>query len=204
MVVGALSPASNQATPAASARWIPSRKSSCKRRHHRRSALYFVSCNNHQRQPRSQRPPSHRTTRRLSGLHATKNHRIQQTTLSDPLRTSARPRPPPTMVPALRSRLALLARRTTTTTTTTSQLSPTTFRTSYSSSPFQTGPAPPRLPADQQAEFERLQRTANIFADILIPAVTLCHASIACETLTAWGAPDVNCGSRRRVQRGTL
>ncbi|KAI1434033.1 hypothetical protein GGR50DRAFT_665122 [Xylaria sp. CBS 124048] len=26
---------------------------------------------------------------------------------------------------------------------------------------FQTGPAPPRLPPDQQAEFERLQRTAN-------------------------------------------
>jgi hypothetical protein len=28
-------------------------------------------------------------------------------------------------------------------------------------SSFQTGPSPPRLPADQQAEFERLQRTAN-------------------------------------------
>ncbi|KAI2626890.1 hypothetical protein GGS21DRAFT_266264 [Xylaria nigripes] len=26
---------------------------------------------------------------------------------------------------------------------------------------FQTGPSPPRLPPDQQAEFERLQRTAN-------------------------------------------
>ncbi|KAH9886413.1 hypothetical protein F4778DRAFT_786800 [Xylariomycetidae sp. FL2044] len=32
---------------------------------------------------------------------------------------------------------------------------------SSSSSPFQIDPAPPRLPADQQAEFERLQRTAN-------------------------------------------
>ncbi|KAI6088737.1 DUF1674-domain-containing protein [Hypoxylon rubiginosum] len=30
-----------------------------------------------------------------------------------------------------------------------------------SSNPFQTNPSPPRLPADQQAEFERLQRTAN-------------------------------------------
>lgn len=28
-------------------------------------------------------------------------------------------------------------------------------------STFQPGPSPPRLPADQQAEFERLQRTAN-------------------------------------------
>jgi hypothetical protein len=28
-------------------------------------------------------------------------------------------------------------------------------------SSFQSGPAPPRLPPDQQAEFERLQRTAN-------------------------------------------
>ncbi|KAI8625110.1 hypothetical protein F5Y19DRAFT_277685 [Xylariaceae sp. FL1651] len=30
----------------------------------------------------------------------------------------------------------------------------------YASS-FQSGPSPPRLPAEQQAEFERLQRTAN-------------------------------------------
>ncbi|KAI4868224.1 DUF1674-domain-containing protein [Hypoxylon rubiginosum] len=30
-----------------------------------------------------------------------------------------------------------------------------------SSEPFQSAPSPPRLPADQQAEFERLQRTAN-------------------------------------------
>ncbi|KAI1734572.1 DUF1674-domain-containing protein [Xylaria scruposa] len=29
------------------------------------------------------------------------------------------------------------------------------------SSTFQTGPSPPRLPASEQAEFERLQRTAN-------------------------------------------
>ncbi|KAI0454267.1 hypothetical protein F5B21DRAFT_246546 [Xylaria acuta] len=29
------------------------------------------------------------------------------------------------------------------------------------SSTFQTGPSPPRLPSDEQAEFERLQRTAN-------------------------------------------
>ncbi|KAI8945675.1 hypothetical protein F4801DRAFT_584177 [Xylaria longipes] len=29
------------------------------------------------------------------------------------------------------------------------------------SSTFQTGPSPPRLPPDEQAEFERLQRTAN-------------------------------------------
>ncbi|KAH8156262.1 hypothetical protein CIB48_g11986 [Xylaria polymorpha] len=40
------------------------------------------------------------------------------------------------------------------------------FRTSQSlttrlSSTFQTGPSPPRLPASEQAEFERLQRTAN-------------------------------------------
>ncbi|KAI1770567.1 DUF1674-domain-containing protein [Hypoxylon cercidicola] len=34
-------------------------------------------------------------------------------------------------------------------------------RASNSSNPFQNMPSPPRLPADQQAEFERLQRTAN-------------------------------------------
>ncbi|KAI2611360.1 DUF1674-domain-containing protein [Hypoxylon fragiforme] len=32
---------------------------------------------------------------------------------------------------------------------------------SPSPNPFQTMPAPPRLPTDQQAEFEQLQRTAN-------------------------------------------
>ncbi|KAI0171685.1 DUF1674-domain-containing protein [Hypoxylon sp. FL1284] len=32
---------------------------------------------------------------------------------------------------------------------------------SNSPSPFQSMPSPPRLPADEQAEFERLQRTAN-------------------------------------------
>ncbi|KAI1479395.1 DUF1674-domain-containing protein [Daldinia eschscholtzii] len=34
-------------------------------------------------------------------------------------------------------------------------------RASNGSSPFQSMPSPPRLPPDQQAEFERLQRTAN-------------------------------------------
>jgi uncharacterized protein DUF1674 len=32
----------------------------------------------------------------------------------------------------------------------------------YSSSPFQQGPAPPRLPASEQAEFDRLQREAAV------------------------------------------
>ncbi|KAI1761607.1 DUF1674-domain-containing protein [Hypoxylon sp. FL1150] len=35
------------------------------------------------------------------------------------------------------------------------------IRHASSSNPFQTGPSPHRLPADQQAEFERLQRIAN-------------------------------------------
>ncbi|KAI1406837.1 DUF1674-domain-containing protein [Hypoxylon sp. FL1857] len=34
-------------------------------------------------------------------------------------------------------------------------------RASSDSNPFQSMPSPPRLPPDQQAEFERLQRTAN-------------------------------------------
>ncbi|KAI0112329.1 DUF1674-domain-containing protein [Hypoxylon sp. NC0597] len=34
-------------------------------------------------------------------------------------------------------------------------------RASSNSNPFQSMPSPPRLPPDQQAEFERLQRTAN-------------------------------------------
>lgn len=33
---------------------------------------------------------------------------------------------------------------------------------SSSSSPFSRGPSPPRLPAEQQAEFERLQRAASV------------------------------------------
>ncbi|KAI0121373.1 hypothetical protein BJ170DRAFT_588078 [Xylariales sp. AK1849] len=35
------------------------------------------------------------------------------------------------------------------------------LRATYASSPFQTYPSPPRLPAEEQAEFERLQRGAN-------------------------------------------
>ncbi|XXG98011.1 anthranilate synthase / indole-3-glycerol phosphate synthase [Hypoxylon texense] len=45
-----------------------------------------------------------------------------------------------------------------------SQRNPTVRSLRYASNspdPFQSMPSPPRLPADQQAEFERLQRTAN-------------------------------------------
>ncbi|KAF4121995.1 Protein of unknown function (DUF1674) [Geosmithia morbida] len=39
---------------------------------------------------------------------------------------------------------------------------PAIHRSQYSSSSFQSRPGPPKLPADQQAEFERLQREASV------------------------------------------
>lgn len=41
-----------------------------------------------------------------------------------------------------------------------------------SSSPFRPQPGPPKLPADQQAEFERLQRTAAVSQAFQPPAET--------------------------------
>ncbi|KAK9775918.1 putative Succinate dehydrogenase assembly factor 4, mitochondrial [Seiridium cardinale] len=38
---------------------------------------------------------------------------------------------------------------------------PITRRATYATNPFNNAPSPPRLPAEEQAEFERLQRAAN-------------------------------------------
>ncbi|KAI0855042.1 DUF1674-domain-containing protein [Xylaria cubensis] len=65
------------------------------------------------------------------------------------------------MASRIRTRIARLTRPSTllpSNRTTTTTLPPISLRLS---STFQTGPSPPRLPPSEQAEFERLQRTAN-------------------------------------------
>ncbi|KAI1104830.1 DUF1674-domain-containing protein [Jackrogersella minutella] len=56
--------------------------------------------------------------------------------------------------------------------------------------PFQSAPSPPRLPPDQQAEFERLQRTANTqegFNATSTPDFTSVSSAAATTTPTADG-----------------
>ncbi|KAK4033244.1 hypothetical protein C8A01DRAFT_50138 [Parachaetomium inaequale] len=65
----------------------------------------------------------------------------------------------------------------------------TTTRLAYSSSSFQTGPSPPRLPADQQAEFERLQRAAE--------AALSSHTTVPSSTATS--SPDAPLSTSRHV-----
>ncbi|KAI1134286.1 DUF1674-domain-containing protein [Hypoxylon sp. FL0543] len=55
---------------------------------------------------------------------------------------------------------------------------------SSNSNPFQSTPSPPRLPPDQQAEFERLQRTANT-QEGFNPTSTPDFSSSASNPLTA-------------------
>lgn len=47
------------------------------------------------------------------------------------------------------------------TTTTTTTTTPSVLRATYATSPFGSSPSPPRLPVEEQTEFERLQRSAN-------------------------------------------
>lgn len=67
-----------------------------------------------------------------------------------------------------------------------SSLPKTTTRFSSSSSFLQRGPAPPRLPADQQAEFERLQAAAEaaLYTHVQVPPST--------TTSTAPSSPENN------------
>ncbi|KAF9876145.1 hypothetical protein CkaCkLH20_06591 [Colletotrichum karsti] len=67
------------------------------------------------------------------------------------------------------------------------------------SSSFSRGPAPPRLPADQQAEFERLQRAASVssaFQDYANPsaseATTAADNTTTTETVAAEATPETN------------
>jgi len=99
------------------------------------------------------------------------------------------------VVPRRRLLLSLATQRTTTTafTSATTKIATTArlSRAAYSSSAFQTGPAPPRLPASEQAEFERLQRTANTQegfnpsatpADFVIPSTPTATKSAAASS----------------------
>ncbi|KXJ87048.1 hypothetical protein Micbo1qcDRAFT_208448 [Microdochium bolleyi] len=101
------------------------------------------------------------------------------------------------MATALRSRLlALTGRRiiiTPPSSSSSATLSRTTRPYSSSSSPWETGPSPPRLSAAEQAEFERLQRTANTQegfnpsatpADFVIPSTPTATKATATTSTT--------------------
>ncbi|KAF5682726.1 FMP21-like mitochondrial proteome protein [Fusarium denticulatum] len=72
------------------------------------------------------------------------------------------------------------------------------LRTTRLSSTFQTRPSPPKLPADQQAEFERLQRAASVssaFQPEEAPsAATTPATSQVRHTTTPEKTDDVNVG----------
>ncbi|KAH8647165.1 hypothetical protein BX600DRAFT_476258 [Xylariales sp. PMI_506] len=53
------------------------------------------------------------------------------------------------------------------------------------SKPFQSGPAPPRLPAEEQAEFERLQRVASTHEGPLAEAIEAANNAAATATAAA-------------------
>ncbi|KAI1260842.1 DUF1674-domain-containing protein [Xylariaceae sp. FL1019] len=66
-------------------------------------------------------------------------------------------------------------------------------------SSFKTGPAPPRLPAQEQAEFERLQRTANTqegFNPVSSPDFSEPTSSSASATATASSSATDVAGQR--------
>ncbi|KAI0191314.1 DUF1674-domain-containing protein [Astrocystis sublimbata] len=77
---------------------------------------------------------------------------------------------------------------TTTTPTLATSRTPLSIRLS-STSPFGNGPSPPRLPADQQAEFERLQRTANTQSGFN-PTSTPDFSSPSTPTSTSTSSPQ--------------
>lgn len=87
-----------------------------------------------------------------------------------------------------RSPLRALAMRTTTTTTTqTTRLARPYASSNNPTTTFQPGPSPPRLPAAEQAEFERLQRAA---ADRLADPTPLPHERPATVTSASTPAPS--------------
>ncbi|KAG5994865.1 hypothetical protein E4U13_001241 [Claviceps humidiphila] len=75
------------------------------------------------------------------------------------------------------------------------------FPRAYRSYSFATGPSPPKLPADQQAEFERLQRNASLSPAFQPPPLSSDSSKEATATKAA-SAPSEETALPTGVRRG--